>query len=334
MLYAATGTVRPAAPFDFSLSLRVIAATPPLRDVVSTAEGVLSTVVCAGGQPTVLTAFNSGHVDEPRLTCRLVSRRPLGEYATLAVLNRFRFFLGLDDDLRFFYQLGREDAHFSQVIARLRGYHQVRFPTAFEAACWAATGGDVAPAAADRVHAALVERLGPRVRLTGRVRTAFPDAVRVLSASSKELARLPLTERRRRTLLAVAAAFARVDPLFLREASTTEIERWLRGIDGVGTAAARFVLVHGLGRLDAVRSNDRRVRDAYARVYGSEPQGLEARVESAERHFGPWRGHWADYLLTDRLLADAAGHTTVRPAETAADPRTADADAPARRRSA
>jgi DNA-3-methyladenine glycosylase II len=322
MLYTAKGTVRPTPPFDFSLSLAVIAAAPPLREVVATADGVLTTVVCAGGQPTVLSVFNSGPVDAPRLTYRIVSEHPLGEYATLAALNRFGFFLSLDDDLRFLDQLGRADAHFSRVVRRLHGHHQVKFPTPFEAACWPAIGGLTNASAAAHAHAQLVERLGPRVQLTGEVCTAFPDAVRILAAPLRDLVRLPLSARRRLTVRALATAFARVDPLFLREAPAAEVEHWLRRIDGVGPAAARFVLVHGLGRMEAVRLDDRRLGKAFTAVYGEGPPDLQERIESAARHFGPWRGHWAHYLVTDRLLT-TTGSLATRDAAAGATSRVA-----------
>lgn len=303
LLYTVSGELRPAAPFDFDLTLAAIAATPPLRTVVQTAAGSLSTVVSAGGQPAHVTVFNGGHVDAPRLTYRMASSRPLGEYAALAAANRVRFFLSLDDDLAFFYQLGREDAHFSPVIARLFGYHQVKFPTPFEAACWTALGGLTGPAAAARVHALLVDRLGPRVKLHGASRPAFPDAVHILAAHRADVGRTTMSERRWRSLQAVATAFARIDPLFLREASLAEVEDWLLGIDGVGPVAARFVLVRGLGRMETARLDDPRLRDAYRAAYGATPSDDHSRMGATARHFGPWRGYWAHYLTTDRLFA-------------------------------
>lgn len=309
MLYSASGELRPEAPFDLSPSLAVIEASPALRDVVATDTDSLSTVVFAGGQPTHVTVVSAGHVETPRLVCRLVSNHPLGEYARIAALSRVRSFLSLDDDLRFFYQLGREDAHFSSVIERLDGYHQVKFPTPFEAACWAALGGLASPSAAARLHARLVACLGPRVDPHVETPTAFPDPVRVLDAKPGDLGRPPISDRRWRTLRDLAAAFGRVDGLFLREAPLGEIDRWLRRIDGIGPAAARFTLVHGAGRLDAFRLDEPGLRDSFLAAYGKGAGDVEGRIATAARHYGPWRGYWAHYLAVDRLLgtrSDAA----------------------------
>ena len=152
--------------------------------------------MCAGGQPALLSVVNRGHVDAPSLSYQIVSTHPLGEYAVLSAVNRMRFFLGLDDDLRFFYQLGREDAHFAPVIAELYGY-----PPGQAADPVRSRMLDAPPPLRQRGGRRTrrtkgsSRRLGPRLALRGKPWRAFPDAVRIVTATHEELGRAGVTAR-------------------------------------------------------------------------------------------------------------------------------------------
>ncbi len=85
-----------------------------------------------------------------------------------AVADRTAFYLSLEDDLRSFYAIAKRDPHFSQIIKRLHGYHQVKFLTPFENACWAILSQHNYRPIARRMKDALVHRYGDSLTTSRR----------------------------------------------------------------------------------------------------------------------------------------------------------------------
>src|SRR3712207_43217 len=100
------------------------------------AARALAKAVLLGGQAVVFEVAAAGSVEQPRLVYTLYSDQPIGESVRRAAEDRIAFFLSLGDDLRSFYATGLEDPAFAPLIRRLYGYHQVKFITPFENACW------------------------------------------------------------------------------------------------------------------------------------------------------------------------------------------------------
>ena len=136
-LYTATGSLVPTPPFDFDKSLDFLGFFAPMEGEQTLAARTLAKAVLIHGQIIVFEIAVSGSIEQPHLDYTLHSDRRIGVPARLAAEHRIAFFLSLDDDLRPFYAIGLDDLSFAPVIQRLYGYHQVKFLTPFENACWA-----------------------------------------------------------------------------------------------------------------------------------------------------------------------------------------------------
>jgi 3-methyladenine DNA glycosylase/8-oxoguanine DNA glycosylase len=108
-------------------------------------------------------------------------------------------------------------------------------------------------------------------------------------------------QRARRGRSSTSQAFAKVDDIekakWLYSAPIGEIDAWLRKIWGVGDFASGFILYRGLGRARSLPWSDMFVRAAKATYPGTTRKDLEKRAEA----YGPWKGHWALYLLAVTL---------------------------------
>ena len=80
---------------------------------------------------------------------------------------------------------------------------------------------------------------------------------------------------------------------WLRGGPYDDVERWLRGIRGIGAWSASFVLVRGLGRMERIAPDDA-LRRSLARVYGYPFSDAEF-ARTAEQ-YGDMQGYWAHYL--------------------------------------
>jgi DNA-3-methyladenine glycosylase II len=136
-MYQERGTLSPTSPFDFNKSLQFLGIFGPTRNEQTVTSHSLTKAISIDGQTVVFQLASIGTTEKPRLEYILFSDHSITEDTENAVVERLTFFLSLRDDLQHFYQIGREDADFAPIIEHLYGYHQVKFLTPFENACWA-----------------------------------------------------------------------------------------------------------------------------------------------------------------------------------------------------
>jgi len=292
--YSTHGTLAPIAPFDFDKSLDFLGFFAPMEGEQTLAERSLAKAVLIRDQIVVFEIAVSGSVEQPRLDYTLHSDQPIDEAIRQAAEDRIAFFLSLNDDLQPFYAIGLDDPSFAPLIRQLYGYHQVKFLTPFENACWAVLKQRTPIPIAKKLKLALVERYGASLAVGGERFSAFPEPARLAAADPAELLELAGNPRRAEYLQAVAAAFARTDEAWLRAAPYAEVEAWMRAIKGLGPWSVTFVMLRGLGRMEQLPVGEARLGQAAAKVYGHTLS--DAELAELARRYGPYQGYWAHYL--------------------------------------
>lgn len=297
IVWTYAGELEPFAPFDFGKSLGFLGAFPPTRGEQQITARSLTKAVMTTGRPVVFTVqqTESGNVERPALAFTLAAEAALDDAQRAAALDRIRFFLSLDDDLRPFYALAREDTAFAPVVERLYGYHQAKFVTPFENACWAVLTQRTPMLAARRMKSALVERYGRQLTVDGAAYEAFPEPAALASAALDELAALLHNERKAHYVCASARYFAEADERWLREGDYDEVAARLRAVNGIGAWSASFILIRGLGRMERMPAGGQELAHAVRRVYGPERATPEGIAQLAA-HYGRWQGYWGHYL--------------------------------------
>ena len=293
-LHTTTGSLAPAPPFDFDKSLDFLGFFAPTEGEQVLAERALAKAVLIHGQIVVFEIAVSGSTEQPRLDYALHSDQQFGDTMRAAAEDRIAFFLSLHDDLRPFYAIGLGDPPFVPVIERLYGYHQVKFLTPFENACWAVLTQRTPIPIAKQLKQALSERFGARLTIGDQRYAAFPEPARLAAADLAELLELVGNPRRAEYLQAVSAAFAGIDEAWLRAAPYAEVEAWLRAIKGLGAWSTTFVLLRGLGRMEQLPVGEARLGQAAAKVYGRALSNEE--LAAITERYGVYRGYWAHYL--------------------------------------
>jgi DNA-3-methyladenine glycosylase II len=293
-MYQETGALTPTPPFDFDKSLQFLGFFGPTKNEQRVSSRTLTKAICIDGQTIVFQLTSNGTTEEPRLEYTLFSAQPITKATKATVVERVNFFLSLDDDLEPFYRIGHEDPDFAPILEHLYGYHQVKFLTPFENACWAVLTQRNPMNIAQKTKQALTERFGSSLEVAGTVYWAFPEPIQIAVADESELLTVVRNERRAEYLSAVARAFNEVDDEFLKTAPDEEVETWLRSIKGLGEWSVTFIMVRGLGRMERVPLTEKRLVEAASRVYGEE-MNREALQHLADK-YGPWQGYWAHYL--------------------------------------
>jgi 3-methyladenine DNA glycosylase/8-oxoguanine DNA glycosylase len=246
-------------------------------------------LVHVGGEPVHVGAVQAA-ADRVIFGARGPSRE-----AAAAAIERMRFALGVDDDLREFHEMFRDDEIIGRAVRELPWLRARRRPDPWEALMWAVTEQLIAYEDAVLIQRRIVRSLGSRCPRTG-LRDA-PSAAVIAAQAPARLQSYALTETRaialRRAAIEVAAGG--VD---LRHPDHEAGWRRLLAIPGIGPWTIEMLAVGGQGRYDQVPAGD----VGYIKIVGRLLTGRpKARAEIPEvraffERYGRWKGLAAEYL--------------------------------------
>ena len=295
-MYTESGTLIPTPPFNFDKSLNFLGAFMPTRQEQTISSHTLTKAISIDEQTIVFQLISMGTTENSQLEYTLFSPEPITEETQNTVVERMTFFLSLKDDLQPFYRIGQEDADFSPIIELLYGYHQVKFLTPFENACWAVLTQRNPMKIAQKTKQALIEKYGNHLEVNENVYSAFPEPIQIAVVDESELLKVIRNDQRTEYLIATARAFSEVNEEFLKTAPDEEVEAWLRNIKGIGEWSATFIMVRGLGRMEYIPLTETRLLEAASKVYGHGEELSREDLKRLAERYGSWQGYWAHYL--------------------------------------
>jgi 3-methyladenine DNA glycosylase/8-oxoguanine DNA glycosylase len=197
--------------------------------------------------------------------------------------------LGIDLDLRAFYERFRFDPLIGRAVRANPGLRPSGRPDPFEALVWAICEQLIEYERAALIQRRIVVRLGRRCPATG-LRDS-PTASVLAGQAPALLASLDLSPSRALTLVRAAreVAAGRVD---LNDPDHEPGWRRLRRISGIGSWTLQTLALTGQGRLDQLPAGDLAFLKLVGRLRGGDPRA-RATEEEVERFFepyAPWTG--------------------------------------------
>lgn len=278
-----------AEPFEFGASLRFVRSFPAMVGEQDVDDTALTVALRENGR--VLAARLTAATERPGLACVLTGEAPVDDATRAAVGDRLAFRFGLADDVAELVAMAVDDPPFAAVVDRLRGYHQVKFPSPLELLCWAILCQRVPVPVARGMKSALVERFGNAVPGTDLL--AFPDLQQLLTVELPELTDLIGNGRKAGYLHGSLRGFAEIGEEHLRAGPFDDVRDALLALPGIGPWSANFLLVRGLGRTERMAPDPEALRAA-SRVYGHEID--ESEFGRLAARYGIWQGYWGHYL--------------------------------------
>ncbi len=215
-------------------------------------------------------------------------------------IERMRFALGLDVDVRPFYRAFRDDPAIGGSLRRRPWLRPARRPEPFEALAFAICEQLIEYERAAAIERALVRRLGRSCdALAGTPLRDAPCAEVLAGASPALLQSFDLAGSRAVALRRAAAEVARgrVD---LHEDDHERCWRRLRAIPGIGPWTVEMCALHGQGRNDQVPAGDLGLRKGVGRLLsGGDPNAFadEPQVRAFFARYGQWAGLAAMHVL-------------------------------------
>ena len=275
--------VRPAWPF------RLPRGSAP-DGVLRVRGGVVHRLVTVGEEPVVVRV---AQLAADRVLFGAQAKRRAAAQAAIA---RMRFALGVDDDLRPFYERFRRDPLIGALV-RARPWLRVRRrPEPFEALAWAITEQLIDFPRAAAIQRRLVWRLGPSCSDSGL--RAPPGPAAVAAAGSARLEACDLAPGRARSLARAAreVASGRVD---LASGDHETAWRRLRRIPGIGPWTVELLALQGHGRYDQVPAGDLNFLKLVGRMRTGSPhaRGTEDEVRELFAPYGEWKGLAGAHLM-------------------------------------
>jgi len=262
--------------------------------------GVLERLLHVDGRPAIVRV------------AQLAERRVLfGAWAASredarTAIARMRFALGVDDDLRPFYDRYRDDPLIGPSLRRAPWLRIRRRPVAFEALAWAVCEQLIEARVAVGIEARIVRALGPRDPASGL--RDVPSAAVLAGCAPARLESFGLAGRRAIALVRVAreVAAGRID---LDDPDHERAWRRLLAIPTIGRWTVEMLATQGQGRYDVVPAGDL----GYLKLLGHWRSGGnpaaradEAEVRALFARFGEWRGLAAAHALRAPAPARAA----------------------------
>lgn len=259
-------------------------------------DGVVWRLLHLGGEDVVVGAHQPSR-DRVVLGAR-APRRELAEHG----IERMRFALGVDDDLRGFHERFAWHPLLGRLLRRDPALRVLRRPEPFEALAWAVCEQLIEFERAAAIERRIVRRFGHRCERTGL--RAPPDARTLAGAAPARLASFDLAGARAQTLVRVAreVAAGRVD---LEAADPAPGWRRLRALPGVGAWTTEMLALHGQGRHDQLPAADVSYLKLVGRLLTGSPHARagEDEVRAFFAPFAPWAGLAGEYLRGLRLPA-------------------------------
>jgi 3-methyladenine DNA glycosylase/8-oxoguanine DNA glycosylase len=244
--------------------------------------GVLHRLLHRGDEPVALRVAQLS-ADRVLFGAR-ASSREVAEWG----IERMRAALGIDLDLRPFYERFRFDPLIGPAVRANPGLRVAARPAAFEALVWAICEQLIEYERAAAIQRRIVAALGRRCPHTG-LRDCPPAAVLAAQAPAL-LASFDLAEGRALALIRAAreVAAGRVD---LDDPDHERGWRRLRRIRGVGSWTLETLALTGQGRLDQLPAGDLAYLKLVGRLQNDDPRA-RATEEEVERFFTPYEP-WA-----------------------------------------
>ena len=306
---ASSLTLEPLAPFRLDLTAWALRRRP--SNTVDRYDGdTYRRVLRLTDAVAEIEVRQVGPPEAPRLAVSVATDRP-GRDVRAEVSTTLNRMLGLDVDLRDFYEQAERDLHLGPLVERYRGLKPPRFPTVFECLTNAVACQQLTLTVGITLLNRLADAYGPIARDAGR---GFPGPTDIHGADPRALRQLGFSNAKARALLEAAHRLARGDlDLEKLEAATDDAASTaLQDLRGIGRWSAEYTLLRGLGRLGVFPADDVGARNNLRRVIELDPGVGYEGVRHAVSRWAPYAGLVYFHLLLDHI--DKAGWLRTQPA--------------------
>ncbi|PHC82973.1 hypothetical protein COF42_25620 [Bacillus wiedmannii] len=294
--YQKEGYLYPVAPFDFEKSINFTKNFIPMNGEQDFSELTLIKAVELSEISVVFSVQSIGTTSKPKLHYKIYSVEPLDTYSHQEALDRIDFFLSLQDNLTPFYEIGYHDKIFKPIINELYGYHQVKFLTPFENACWAVISQRSSLALSKITKDKLIKIYGDELSFNGKTFYTFPSPNKLIKVSENDLNDIVNNTKKTQYLMNTIKAFNSINETNLRKKNYEDLKHWLLSIKGIGEWSASFILLRGFGKMEELPIAEKVLENTSHRLYFDYLKHNNISINDISNKYGTYKGYWAHYI--------------------------------------
>jgi len=245
----------------------------------------------------VLAVVQQGQDTEDGKARLLVRTYPSRPKHLSELKSRVAWQFHLDADLGGFYRRAQAHPLFRPLIKALYGVRPLRPSTLFEMAVMAITEQQLSYQIAVKIRSRMVDALGEKFELDGRLFKAFPAPENLARCKVSDLRAFSLSTRKAEYIIDLAKKVsAGFDIESLKERTNEEVVETLTSLRGFGRWSAEYFISRGLGRTKVIAADDLGIQTFVGKYLGP---GRRVSAEECRRIMEPWGPHqrWVVFYL-------------------------------------
>jgi DNA-3-methyladenine glycosylase II len=210
--------------------------------------------------------------------------------------------LGLKLDLKWFYELVKEDKNLYPLVLKFRGVKPPRFPSLFETLANAIAFQQLSLEAGFSLLNNLTQKYGIPFEGTNQVNYAFPEPSEIMKCTKEELMLLGFSQHKSATLIFIASTITHENFLCnLDKLSNEEVIKLLCGIKGIGRWSAEYTLLRGLGKTNILPGDDVAIHKSIGNLFKFRKKPDFEKIKEIEKKWHPYAGLIYFHFLLEKL---------------------------------
>lgn len=295
--------ILPKPPYNFQLSMNIFRYFN--EENIDKFDGInYYRAIIINQIPFILKLSSIGTTTHPRIKATVFSKSGI-EIDTIkkSIIEITNQIINSDLDLTKFYQYFSKDKIISPLCKNYYGLKPPRTPTIFEAIIIAILEQQVNLSFAIRLKNTLALKYGLHLSLNDINCLTFPKPQALFIASIDDIHSLHISRRKAEYIIDVSKLIINGE-LNLKDFEVLPNERIidiLTKIRGIGLWTAEYILVRGLGRLDAIPADDMALRNSLSSTFSGNGKKLSSNeVRKMSLRWGKYSGYVGYYFLTDQ----------------------------------
>ena len=291
-------TIFPEPPYDFDLTVGYHTYYRTQYGTDCWVDGEYRRLLDIGNKLLLASVRSIGTVESPELELTLegtsLTSTDVGQ-----AKSQLEWILGTSQNLNQFYESIVHDHPLNNFGKIFYGLHLPHTQSSYEALILAVLGQQISTNVAHLIRTLMIEKYGSTARYRGMDYYSFPKPVHLAEASLEDLRLLKMSYRKAEYIHGISRIISEQTNLleFGSRKDDQEIVTEITKLRGVGRWTAQWLLIKGLGRMDAFPIGDLALSQMVSKLYFGGTPVTENEIERFSKHWSPWRTYATIYLF-------------------------------------
>jgi len=291
-------TIFPEPPYDFDLTVGYHTYYRSRYGTDCYVYGEYRRLLNIGNKLILASVRSIGTVEYPKLEMTLegtaLTSTDVGQ-----AKSQIEWILGTSQNLNRFYESIVHDQPLNDFGKIFYGLHLPHTQSPYEALILAVLGQQISTNVAHLIRTLMIEKYGSAARYRGMNYYSFPQPIHLAEASLEDLRLLKMSYRKAEYILGISRIISEQSNLLEFESLTEdqEIITEITRLRGVGRWTAQWLLIRGLGRMDAFPIGDLALNQMVSKIYFDDTPVTDYEIAKFSERWSPWRTYATIYLF-------------------------------------